>query len=140
MAWKTIRIPRPTSNGMKFGALFGWGVVIYAVMFLLWSGFVTYGFIDGLAPKIISLLVLVGITVVAGQSLRFHAWSDILPYSIGWVVIMAILDGVFSVPYSGFALYLDPNVWFGYAVVAIASLFSPYLRINRQSGHLPSSL
>lgn len=118
---------------MKFGALFGWGVVIYAVMFLVWSGFVTYGFIDGLAPKITSLIVLIGVTIIAGQSLRFTSWSDILPYSISWAVIMILLDGVFSVPYSGFSLYLDPNVWFGYAIVVIAPLFSSHLRLDRHS-------
>lgn len=124
---------------MKFGLLFGWGIAIYAVMFLVWSGFVTYGFVDGMAPKIVSLLILIGVTVIAGQSLRFHSWSDILPYSILWVVMMAILDGIFSVPYSGFALYLDPNIWFGYAIVLIAPLLSPHLRLNRSSGN-PNSL
>lgn len=119
---------------MKYNLLFGWGIIIYAIMFLVWSGFVTYGFIEGLTPKIATLLVLIGVTALAGQSLRYRSWTDILPYSLGWVVIMAILDGIFSVPYSGFSLYLDPNIWFGYAVVAIVPLISPYLRLNRTSG------
>ena len=118
---------------MKYGALFGWGIVIYAIMFLLWSGFVTYGFVDGLAPRIIGLLVLIATTLIAGRSLRFQAWSDILPYSFLWAVIMGLFDAVFSVPYSGWQLYLDWNVWFGYALVAIVPLFSPYLRFQRTS-------
>ncbi len=118
---------------MKYGALFGWGIVIYAIMFLLWSGFVTYGFVDGLAPRIIGLLALIATTLIAGRSLRFQAWSDILPYSFLWAVIMGLFDAVFSVPYSGWQLYLDWNVWFGYALVAIVPLFSPYLRFQRTS-------
>ncbi len=125
---------------MKFGSLVGWGIVIYAVMFLLWSGFVTYGFVDGLAPKLTSLIILIGIAVIAGQSLRYTSWHDILPYSASWVVIMALLDGIFSVPYSGFALYLDPNIWFGYAVVLLVPLFSSHLRINHTSQDPVSSL
>ena len=124
---------------MKYGALFGWGVVIYAVMFLLWSGFVTYGFIDGLAPRIVGLLVLIAVALIAGNSLRYRAWSDILPYSLSWAVLMAVLDGLFSVPYAGWQLYFDWNVWFGYAIVAIVPLFSPYLRLERFSSRPPQS-
>ncbi len=125
---------------MKIGALFGWGIAIYSVMFLLWSAFVTYGFVDGMAPRIISLLVLIGIAILAGQSLHFHAWLDVLPYSIFWVVIMAILDGILGVPYSGFALYMDPNLWFGYAIVLLVPLIAHRFYINHShSDHASAS-
>ena len=106
----------------------------------MWDGFITYGFVEGLAPRIIGLLFLIALVLLAGASLRFHAWSDILPYSLAWTFMMAILDGVFSVPYAGWELYLDWNLWFGYAVVAIAPLFAPYLRLERFSLRPPRHL
>ncbi|RJQ33917.1 hypothetical protein C4556_03640 [Candidatus Parcubacteria bacterium] len=124
---------------MKYGALLGWGVVIYALMFLLWSGFVTYGFISGMAPRATALLVLIAIAAIAGASLRLNSWSDILPYSLAWGIMMALLDGVFSVPYTGWQLYFDLNVWFGYAVVVVAPLFAPYLRFRRFPSRPPET-
>ena len=122
---------------MKYGLLFGWGIVIYAVMFLLWSGFITYGFVEGFAPRATGLLVLIATVLLAGSSLRFHTWSDILPYSVIWAITMALLDAVFSVPYTGWQLYFDWNIWFGYAMVAIVPLFSPYVRLERFSSSPP---
>lgn len=116
---------------MQYGKLLGWGIVIYAVMFLVWSGFVTYGFIEGFAPRVTSLLILIGITTYAGLSLRFHRWPDILPYSLSWALLMAVMDWIFSVPYTGWQVYLDWNIWFGYAVVAITPLFAPHFRLER---------
>src|SRR3990167_3248034 len=101
---------------MRYRKLLGWGIAIYAVMFLMWSGFVTYGFIEGFA-------------------LGFHRWLDILPYSLSWALLMAILDGVFSVPYTGWQMYFDWNIWFGYAVVAITPLLAPYFRLERYHDH-----
>jgi len=124
---------------MKYFSIAGWGVTIYALMSLLWSGFITYGFIDGLAPRIIGLLVLIALALIAASSLRLNSWSDILPYAIFWAVMMAVLDAIFSVPYAGWQLYADYNVWFGYAVVLVAPLFSPYLRMVRLPSRPPNS-
>ena len=127
------------NEGMKYGPLFGWGIVIYALMFLVWSGFVTYGFVEGMAPRATALLSLIGVAVIAGASLRLRSWSDILPYSLVWGIMMALLDAVFSVPYTGWQLYFDLNVWFGYAVVVVAPLFAPYLRFQRFPSRPPET-
>jgi len=121
----------------KYGLLIGWGIVIYAVMFLLWSGFVTYGFVDGFAPRILGLLVLIVTALIAGNSLRFNTWRDILPFSLTWGITVAALDGVFGVPLSGWQLYADWNVWFGYALVVIVPLFSPFIRFEKLPTRIP---
>ena len=117
--------------GLKLGALFGWGVVIYAVMFLLWSAFVTYGFMFGWAPRIVGVLVLVTVAILAGRSLRVSSWHDILPYSLSWGMMMIILDGVMNVPLAGWQVFTDWGVWFGYSVVVLAPLLSLYPRFTR---------
>ncbi len=110
---------------MKYGALLGWGIVIYAVMSLLWSGLVIYGMADSLLSLILRLCVLIVVTTIAGRSLRFHSWKDILPYSIFWAGTMALLDAVYTVPFSGWSIYADWLLWVGYALVAIIPLLTP---------------
>ena len=108
---------------MKYSKLFGWGIVIYAVMYLTWSFFVAYGFVGGIIPRLVSLAALLAVTVIAARSLHFSAWKDILPYSIAWAVMIALLDGVLVAPYAGWKIYSELGVWLGYAVVVIAPLF-----------------
>ena len=109
---------------MKYGLLVGCGIVIYAVMFLAWSGLFMYGLV-GTLPRIATLLLLVVLATVAGKSLRLRLWTDIAPYSVLWAMMMALLDSIFVVPFSGWSIYYDPSLWIGYAVVVIVPLFAP---------------
>lgn len=110
---------------MDYGQLVGRGIVIYAMVFLVWNGLLTYGIVDGYLPIILNLIALIVITLGAGRALRLPRWPDILPYSIGWAVIVAILDGVFAVPFSGWQIYIDWHVLLGYALVIVVPLFAP---------------
>lgn len=113
---------------MKIGSMIGWGIVIYAVMYLMWNGLVLYGFVDGIVPRLISLSVLVVTATIAGRSLRFTSAKDVAPYSIAWAIVVVLLDMVYTVPYAGWALYSDWNIWVGYALVAASPLVAPYIR------------
>ena len=113
---------------VKYGPLVGWGFVIYATMFIAWSGFVMYGFTEGVLPRFAGLAVLVGVATIAGRSLRFHTWTDALPYSLFWAVEVALLDIVFSVPFTGWQLFFDWNIWVGYILVVCVPLLAPYTR------------
>lgn len=124
--------------GFKLGAFFGWGIVIYAVIFLVWSVFMAYGFADGWAPRLIGLLVLIFTSFIAGRSLRASTWHDILPYSLAWGAMMGVLDIILSVPFIGWQLFLDWNVWFGYAVVVLSPLLALNTRLRHLSG-VPTS-
>jgi len=120
--------------GFRLGPFFGWGIVIYAVIFLVWSAFSIYGFIDGWAPRIVGLAALVCTAVIAGRSLRATTWYDIIPYSLAWGAMMGVLDAILSVPFIGWQIFLDWNVWFGYAIVVLAPLLALYPRLDRLSG------
>ena len=109
---------------MKFAKLFGWGIAIYAVMFLIWSGFITYGFASGLQPKVLAFIALIMMALLAGRSLRFSSWKDISPYSFLWALIIAILDAIFAVPYAGWGIYTNASVLVGYALVFVVPLFA----------------
>jgi hypothetical protein len=125
---------------VKYGLLFGWGIGIYAVMFLLWSAFITYGFVEGAAPRIAGLVALLIVAIAAGRSLHAHSWKDILPYSIVWGIMMALFDLILSTPLTGWQLYSDWNVWVGYLLVALFPLFSLYPRFERFYGGPPESI
>lgn len=113
---------------MRYGILFSRGVTIYAIMYLLWSGFMLYGFTEGIAPRIAALAVLVGLALAAGRSLHLDMWKDILPYSLAWTAIVAVLDVLFTVPFTGWALFSDWNLWVGYSLILLVPLFAPRLK------------
>jgi len=109
---------------IDYQKLIGWGVSIYAVMFLLWSAFVAYGFVEGILPQLIGLIVLVGIMYKAGKSIPGGTWQSALPYAVSWVVVVAVLDVILSVPFAGWEIFTDWNLWVSYALIFIIPLLA----------------
>lgn len=102
---------------MKLRALFGWGIVIYAVLFLVWSGLVIHGLSGHFVARIIVLASLVTVAAIATRSLRLSLERDVAPYAVGWVVVAACLDAVFAVPSAGWGIYANWNLWVGYVLL-----------------------
>ena len=96
-------------------------------MYLLVAAFSLYGMYPNLFSRILALGVLVALATMAGASLNFRSKKDIFPYSLAWVIEIAILDAFMSVPYAGWGLYLDWNVWVGYALVLLIPLYTVHL-------------
>jgi hypothetical protein len=113
---------------MRLGALFGWGIVIYAVTALASSGMVIYGFMQGSMPHIVGILVLFVACVAAGSELKFKRAIDILPYSIGWAAIYMVLNGILFVPADGWELYSSWMLWAVCALVVLFPLCAVYFR------------
>ncbi|MFZ2887130.1 MAG: hypothetical protein WA021_04900 [Minisyncoccia bacterium] len=97
----------------------GWGIVVYAIMYLIWSGLVIYGLSLGILSLVFRIGTLALVTTFAARSLHLATRMDVLPYSISWAVAAIILDAIFLVPFSGWTLYAEWSVWAGYALVAI---------------------
>ncbi len=114
---------------MRIGALLGWGVGIYAVVYLAWSAFIIHQ-LDGISVRLFVLGVMVATTIVAGRSLRGTTWHDILPYSFSWALMAIVLDAIIVVPSGGIAIYYDWGAWFGYLIVVTVPLLTPYLKMN----------
>lgn len=102
----------------------GWGTVIYAVMYLLWSGLALYG-IEGLTGVVIRILVLLLLTRIVARALNATSWTAVMPYSLSWALFAALFDALFLVPLTGYELYASWNVWLGYALVAVLPLLAP---------------
>ncbi len=104
---------------MNLRALLGWGIVIYAVLFLVWSGLVIHGLSGNFFARFIVLGALVLVTAIATRALRLNSERDVAPYAVGWVFVAAALDAVFSVPNAGWGMYADWNLWVGYVLLLI---------------------
>ncbi len=116
---------------MRYGALIGWGVVIYAVTTLSWFGLTIYGVAESGWSLIVQLVILISVTTIAGRSLRFHLWPDILPYSLTWAGIALSLDIIYKVPFLGWGFFADWSLWVGYALVTI----TPLITLKRSEKH-----
>ncbi len=119
---------------MKYGALFGWGIVMYAVMTLSWSGLTIYGVAGSDWSLIAQLIILIIVTTIAGRSLRLDLWPDILPYSLGWAAIAMLLDIVYVVPFFGWEMFYAWRLWVGYALIVIVPLIAPKTRPSAHTG------
>ena len=123
----------PHNTGMKYLEFFGWGIVIYAVMRLVSDGIIIHTLSSGLLPHLLSLATLVIIGIIAGRSLRFTSWTDVIPYSLFWAIEIGFLDVLYTVPFSGWAIYGDWNLWFGYSLVVLIPILAPFTRFAKHS-------
>jgi len=129
-------VPRLAHNEgvTTFKEYVGWGIVIYAVVFLAWSGLIVQGLTEGIAPRLITLAALVAVTAIAGTSLRVRSWQDVVPRSLVWLVVAALADAIFTVPFAGWTIYADWNVWFGYALILAVPPLAALLATGKSRG------
>ncbi|HWP61609.1 MAG TPA: hypothetical protein VN495_03330 [Candidatus Paceibacterota bacterium] len=110
---------------MKWGSVFGWGIAIYAVVYLAWSALVIHGFIEGIIPQVSLIIVLVAMVALAASCLRVSHRLDVLPYAIGWLLIAIFFDFVCAVPVSGWGIWHDWHIWVGYSLIILVPLILP---------------
>lgn len=113
---------------MRYLSLFGWGFLIYAAMYFLFSILGRYDLMGGDASVVAGLFMCVVLSLAAGLSLRARSVFDVLPYSISWAFVMAAMDGFLSVPVFGLGAMLDWHLWIGYSIVALVPLAAPLLQ------------
>ena len=110
---------------MKYGALFGWGIVFYSISYLESNLLGIYNF-SSTWTHILLLVTLILTTTIAARSLHFLSWLDILPYSIFWTLEVIGLDIISIVPFMGWGMYGDWHVWVNYGLVTLLPLCAPY--------------
>lgn len=98
------------------------GVTVYAAMFFMWSLFISYGFTEGIAPRLVGLIALVFLLVHLthqGKAVGIRA----IPYALSWLLITFLFDVLSSVPFFGWSMFSDPNLWVGYGLIFVVPLF-----------------
>jgi len=102
---------------MDYKKLVGFGVLIWLVAFAVASAFVAYNAIETLLAKV-TVPVAVGIAAFfAGKNLKLKELKEAVKYSGAWVVIGVLLDIVFTVPFTGWGIFTQWNVWLSYLLV-----------------------
>lgn len=109
---------------MNYKKLFGWPVLIYAVIFLAMSGFVAYGDTSSLAAKLTSLAITVVLAFLAGRNIKAGSVMEVLKYSVVWVVVVAILDVLLTIPFTGWQYFSSWEAWAGYILLLVVPLFT----------------
>jgi hypothetical protein len=112
---------------MRFSILrsVGWGVVLYASMYLAFALLATYGYAGTLTARISMLAVLLFTTLIATRTLSHLNKADKVPYACMWVLTIAALDALFAAPTGSWAVFADPNLWIGYGLVFATPLVAP---------------
>ncbi len=106
----------------------GWGVVLYAVMFLLSRMLATYGYDEGILPLAASTVALIALSCIAIRSLRPHTMHDMIPHVVVWIFVAVLIDSILMVPVFGWEMFMAGSVWLGYAFLAIVPLICLRLR------------
>lgn len=109
---------------MNYKKLIGFGVLIWAVAYVLAMAFYAYHVLGALWAKIILDIVVAVFAFFAACNLKKSSALKILAYSVVWVIIAFLLDLLLTVPYSGMGIYKTWDLWIGYALVLIVPLFA----------------
>lgn len=107
-----------------------WGIVIYAVQYLGASILMQHPVV---VPLHVSLLLLTLIVTSVGGARLLHLKNptDILPYSIAWVVCVLGIDMLVSLPFAGWTMYSDWHLWANYALIVVLPLLAPFTESHR---------
>ncbi len=108
------------THNERMQALFrtvGYGMLLYAVMYLAWALLAAYGVGGSAGARYALFAVLVLSTAFAARSLGHETLRDIVPHALAWVATIALFDALFAIPSGNWAIFTDPNLWVGYALV-----------------------
>ncbi len=107
---------------MDWKKLVGYGVGIYVVMFMFWSLLVAFEQGEAQWGWYASFVVLAVVAHLASAKLCTKNPIEIIKYSAGWVVIMAVLDWTISARFAEAELFTNWELYVGYAILLLAPL------------------
>jgi hypothetical protein len=107
---------------MKYKKIVGLGALIWGIAFITAAIFVAFSAIDTILAKIVVPFAVGVAAFFGGKMIDVELPKDILKYSIVWVVIGLLLDLVVTVPFTGWGIFAQWNVWLGYALILFAPL------------------
>ena len=112
---------------MNYKKLIGFGILLWIIAFVIASVFVGAKAIDSIVAKI-TVPIVVGIAAFfVGKNLKLKSISETLKYSATWIVIGVLLDMAVTVPFTGWGIFAEWNVWLGYFFVLTAPLLATKL-------------
>ena len=112
---------------LNYKKLFGLGILIWAIAYLVACIFVAYKTMDSLIAGIVVVIALALAAFFAGRSLKLSSVVEILKYSICWVIIAFILDLILTVPFTGWGIFSSWHLIVGYLLI----IFLPLLSVKK---------
>jgi len=109
---------------MNYTKLFGWGALIWVVAYIIATAFVAYGIGEGLVMSGVIIVAVALAAYFAGRNVAAPSAGEMLKYSLGWVIIGLVLDGVLTVPFTGWEIFMSWEIWVGYAAILLVPLLS----------------
>jgi len=109
---------------MNYKKLIGFGVMIWAVAFLVMAGLIAYQLGNSIIAAVITWIAVAVAAYLCGRNLALNSKAQMLKYSVSWVIIGLILDALFTVPFTGWTIFQSWEVWIGYVLVIAAPLLA----------------
>ena len=109
---------------MNYKKLFGFGVLIWAVAYLVATAFVAYKMGESLLAQIVITLAVIAASCFCGWALELNSVKEILKYSASWLVIAFVLDLILTVPFTGWRIFYSWELWAGYLAILLVPLLS----------------
>jgi len=109
---------------MNYKKLFGYGVAVWATAYIVATVLMIYGLFDNVIAKAILVLIVASAAYLAGRNINSDSIISVLKYSVVWLIMALILDAIITVPFTGWGLFTQWNVWVGYAVILLVPLFA----------------
>jgi|GEM_PF-1568782 len=107
----------------------GYGVAIWAIIYLVATGFVAYNVMDSFGAKIVMIIIVAGLAVWAGTKIQEQSSAKVMRYTVSWVMIGLILDLILTVPFTGVSIFGDWSLWVNYGLIIVLPLFT-YKKID----------
>jgi hypothetical protein len=95
----------------------GYGVILYAIMYLAWGLLASYGFGGTEIARFALFLVLIASTATASRSLGYTSLRDSMLFVLSWLLAIMVLDALFAGASGTWGIFADPNLWLGYLLV-----------------------
>jgi hypothetical protein len=128
---------------MKWGAMVGWGVVIYSIVSTVSAALLMYVYVPfgAIMAYIIGIAALVTTAIIAARSLHLHSWVDILPYSISWMLVVALCDVfLYSLPSGDWNIFYMWKTWVEYGlIIAVPLLIEEFEDMRSHTLTLPDT-
>ncbi|PIR44102.1 hypothetical protein COV23_01705 [Candidatus Wolfebacteria bacterium CG10_big_fil_rev_8_21_14_0_10_31_9] len=107
---------------MDYKKLFGYGVLIWAVVYLVATAFVGYKLSGMLWTQIVLVIISAVFSYFLAKNLSANLVVGMLKYSFSWMIMTIILSIIFTVPFTGWIVFNSWDMWASFLVILLVPL------------------
>lgn len=102
--------------------------MIYTALFFLAALFGVYGIADSAVAQSLLFLGLIALVAYLTHLTNTSSLMGVLPFALGWPIILVLCDVLYAVPISGWTMFLDPSLLVGYGAVFSVPLITVLIK------------